>query len=474
MNKKHYFLCACLLAGIALPLTTKSAGTEPEEFSAAWFRERHEQRKASGIKSAEANAKDCDEARIIKELKDINDLNPDTRRFAAANLEVFCEQLGTRKQEVVSALKKQLNDEHNLARQAAAIALAKFDFGNNKDMIKPVLFEALKNDTVYSGDAITILKRFGPDAGDLAPEVLKLIERENSIFIFYKSMSYATYVWLLRDIGTPETLKVVNSIERMEKFKYSLKLPPMQIGIIVFFTLLFLFSLVLRKKYKGLVCRPLLIPVIVYIWRFIEEGFFRTLGDTIELDQIDEWTLFWLNSNVNYLLFLAVIAAGLLPWALSWLLLWRRSRRALFELSISSLIIKLAELQRTGKGKKEIEDILLSLSERFGRLSKREFHLIEAVRAGLDEPSDIPNVLREMTKIIPSKNSPPDSASSSKVIVIKNNSEFVKEFRQILINDKIEVIDANDADDALIKAAATGNEIRILHTEEAKKPLQPH
>jgi hypothetical protein len=78
----------------------------------------------------------------------------------------------------------------------------------------------------------------------------------------------------------------------------------------------------------------------------------------------------------------------------------RAQRRALFELAVSGLIMKFEERRRTGTGKKEIEDILRSLSERPGRFSEREFKLIEAIRTGLDEENDAPTatILRELTK----------------------------------------------------------------------------
>lgn len=329
MNKKRRILYTCLLTWLALPFPAKSADTGPEKYSAEWFRLKYQQEKISGIKSTTSETEVCNEARISEELKALANPRPESRRFAAKDLEEFCEQLGPRSQTVISALRNQLNDEYDLARQAAAITLAKFDFEHSKYLIKPVLFEAVKKDSLYAVHCIPILEKYGSDAGDLVPELIKSVKKESSIFIIRKDMMrYSLPIKLLKSIGTPEALRFVKSVKRMEDFRYSLRSPSVQTGIIVLFILLFVVSFILRKrKYKELVCRPLLIPVAVYIWRLIEEGMFMSVADTIEYNQIDEWTLFWLNNNVNQILFVATISAALLPWFVSWLLLWRRRRK---------------------------------------------------------------------------------------------------------------------------------------------------
>ncbi|MBI4802265.1 MAG: HEAT repeat domain-containing protein [Elusimicrobia bacterium] len=250
-------------------------------------------------------------------LKTLEEGNPRQREIATS--EIFClnkkEGLGAKRQEVISALRRNLKDENHIVRQGAATTLHEVD-PSSKEVI-PVFIEALQEKTTYYDlYAAVILKDFGSEANDAVPALIGLLKDNWR----GKKLNWAI---TLEKIGTPEALAAVKPFRRkmeiQETFSKPFRIVSESVVISSLGTLgfigLYLWSRHRRKKGGKIICWPLLIPMVFWGFCIYVAFWNRThIGLIIPVYEAE----FYLS-----IVLFAMTLAGIIPWLVN-VLRWRK------------------------------------------------------------------------------------------------------------------------------------------------------
>ena len=312
MRLKHWLLWGCLLLIFPVVLWIKVAKEQCVDNDFARFVNQASQEPAEPPK--------CDKKFIKERLAELSDADPVYRETGAWDFGLYCEQLIVNRQEVLTALRRQLSDGSPPARHAAAVTLAKLDFENSKDQIKPALLESIQRDSVFQHDAADIFERYGDYARDLAPALAKVADPWGIGF----RLSENTALRVLRSIDTPEARAKVESLELRGRF-YIFVMPQLISGTVILFSALFVLSLWLKRKLKGLLCWTLIPPGVIYGYSLIG-GYLSSLyrGGTPW-----GWVRILFNIiNSNFPLLLIIVSVALVPWMFSLVSEWSRYRKA--------------------------------------------------------------------------------------------------------------------------------------------------
>ncbi|MBI4802375.1 MAG: HEAT repeat domain-containing protein [Elusimicrobia bacterium] len=210
-----------------------------------------------------ANEWGCDN--VMACLKGLEDKDPYVRRYAAANIRSFGQELkNEERQEIIAALKQHLQDTDNRVRYRAAGSLV--DLDNTPKYVLPVLFEMLKDKEEAEVAALN-LRHFGAEAREAVPIIIDLMDKEGISWSW--GYPHSTYADVLRDIGTPEALAAITPFRRRElvvKVFYSpigfLMMPPLAILTSICFMGLFLWGRTQYKKGIQITHKPLLITAL--------------------------------------------------------------------------------------------------------------------------------------------------------------------------------------------------------------------
>ncbi|MBI4800888.1 MAG: hypothetical protein HY796_00005 [Elusimicrobia bacterium] len=216
------------------------------------------------------------------------------------------ENLGAKRNEVISALKKHLNSEHKLIRYKAAAALGELDYANNKELLMPVFLKVLFNtDTDKDAAAsrsktqvVKACKSIGPEAIEALPGLLQVMKehiKERPILLIFPTPFYIKAIASVT--ATPLILIIINDI-----FSY----PAVNLFIMVCFGWLFWWSLKLREKGEKVFHWFLPVPALYYAGYLVYNIFARP-NSSFELLH-------------NYKIFIVLASVGLIPWLISRLL----------------------------------------------------------------------------------------------------------------------------------------------------------
>lgn len=227
------------------------------------------------------------------------------------NLGNFREKLGAKKDEVISALKKNLNNRYNPIRYEAAVALGELDYINNKHLIIPVFLEALYDpdeDAAVSIRARMLIlktcKSIGPEAREALPGLLHVTKNEIKKWGGGLILP-PIYIGTLESVtALPISLIMINDV---------LTYPIANIFIAFCFGGLFCRSIKVREKGEKTFHWLLPVPALFYAGYFVY-NIFTKRNSSFEL-------------MYNYKIFMLLALVGLIPWLTSWAIIWARDKK---------------------------------------------------------------------------------------------------------------------------------------------------
>ncbi|MBU2574229.1 MAG: HEAT repeat domain-containing protein [Elusimicrobia bacterium] len=224
----------------------------------------------------------------------------------------FKEKLGEKKDKIILALKKHLNNKNKHIRYAAAATLGKLAYVNNKDLIMPVFIEALfdtDKDAAISihskAEIIQACKSIGPDAKEALPGLVHAIKNEIKKSGGGLIMLPPIYIKALESVtGHPIILIIINDISTY---------PVVNLFIAFCFALIFRWSIKLREKGKKVFHWFLPVPVLFYTCYCIY-NIVAGINSSFELMH-------------NYKIFIFFLSIGFIPWLISRGIIWMQDKK---------------------------------------------------------------------------------------------------------------------------------------------------
>lgn len=226
-------------------------------------------------------------------------------------------ELGTGKEELITALKERLNSRPKDIRYTAAIALGKLDGKNTIELIMPVFLEALADTDksvvmFYRESIVSVCGQIGPGAEEAVPAIIRAMKEE-------KWPGSDIYKTALLEIGTPEAMDAAAGGRILRLLTQFIAYHPVgDFFITFFFGWLFWKSVKLRRQGKKVFHWLLIVPFLIYA--------VDSLVYTVQalLHYSSNFTPDMLSNRWQFM-FLASIS--LIPWLMSWLFIWRREKK---------------------------------------------------------------------------------------------------------------------------------------------------